>query len=161
MCILSLGSDCEHGLKPRFTAIEGDVIFEGEWPTEAILCFIVVVDEKPAELVLDPSLLKGFFQVPENLLKAGIDSVHFSIDMNPGEYNWIFVAILDSTALKDPENGLGWRNLASEFRDPQVPEQLGSVLIGEDDRPYIKMVVDFATPYQGVGNPGYFHLEGK
>jgi len=155
-----LGSKCDYGIKPRYTAVEGDVIFRGEWPEQAIMSFIVVVDEKPAELVLDTKLLKGFFQIPEYDVMSRTDSVHFNIELNEGVYNWIFVAILDSSALNNPENGLGWRNLAGEYRDESFPSQLGSVNIGEDSKPYIKIIVDFETPYQGVGNPGYFHLEG-
>ena len=45
--LLSLGNDCDRGLKPRLTAIEGDVIFIGEWPKEATGCYLAVTDVKP------------------------------------------------------------------------------------------------------------------
>ena len=158
-----MGSDCDHGLEPRFTAVEGDVIFEGGWPEGAEMAFVVVVDEKPDELVLDINLLKGFYQIPDDQV-GHADSLHFSIDVGAGVYNWAFVAILDSVALNDPDNGLGWRNLAGEYRDPADSTALGSILVGEDERPHIRIGVDFDTPYVGVGNdPGngeYFHLEG-
>ncbi|MCK5833105.1 hypothetical protein KAH81_05475 [bacterium] len=156
-----LGSNCEYGLAPRYTAVEGDLIFNGEWPEQAIMCFIVIVDEKPDELVLDPNLLKGFYQIPESDVSARTDSVHFEIELNQGSYNWTFVAILDSAALNDPENGLGWRNLATEYIDEEDPNKLGSLEIGESSKPKIRMLVDFTTPYQGIGNPGYFHLESR
>ena len=158
--LLSMGSKCDYGLKPRFTAVEGDVVFEGEWPEAAVMAFVVVTDEKPDELVLDMNLLKGFYQIPSSDVEAGVDSIHFEFDINPGVYNWTFVAILDSAALNDPENGMGWRNLAAEYLDPDDSTSLGSISVGEDSKPNIKMIVDFDDPYCGIGNPGYFHLEG-
>lgn len=156
LSLFLLGNKCDYGLKPRFTAIEGDLLITGEWPDAAVLSFIVVTDRKPDQLVLDPGLLKGFYQVPENYISSGVDSVHFEIEMNVGTYGWIFVAVLDSTAIRDPENGLGWRNLAGEYK---VNNQLGSVVIGEDERPYIKIYVDFTNPYWDH-IPGHdpFHL---
>jgi len=155
-----LGSNCDTGLEPRFTSISGDLIIDGEWPEEAVLCFVVVTNEKPEELVLDQSLLKGYFQFPDEIIEEEWDSTHFEFDLNPDTYNWVFVAILDSAAIKDPENSLGWRNLATEYTTSDEPPQLKSVTVGEDEQPFIKMKIDFDTPYQGVGNPGYFHLEG-
>lgn len=158
-----MGSNCDHGLKPRFTALEGDLLITGEWPEETEMCFIVATHEKPDELILDVQLVQGFYQLPDNVFEEDMDSLHFQIDMPPGEYGWIFFAVLDSAALSTENSSMGWRNLAAEYRDPEDNSKLGSVTIGQDEMPYVKIYCDFTTPYRGVGNDGpldYFHLEG-
>jgi len=158
-----IGSNCDHGLKPRFTAVEGDLIIKGEWPEGTEMCFVVVTYEKPEELVIDIQLVQGFYQVPNTVFEEEMDSTHFRIEMPAGEYGWVFFAILDSAALDTENSTMGWRNLAAEYRAPADSSQLGTITIGEDELPYVKMEVDFTTPYRGVGNDeplDYFHLEG-
>lgn len=158
-----MGSNCDHGLKPRFTALEGDLIIIGEWPEETEMCFLVATHEKPDELILDVQLVQGFYQLPDRVFNEGQDSIRFHIEMPAGEYGWVFFAILDSAALSTVNSNMGWRNLAAEYLDPSDESKLGSVTIGEEEMPFIKMVCDFTTPYRGVGNDGpldYFHLDG-
>jgi len=159
--LLCMGSECDFGLKPKFTVVEGDVLFLGDWPDEAVMAFIVVVDEKPDELVLDLNLLSGFYQIPEFDIENEVDSIHFEIELNAGVYNWVFIAILDSAALNDPDNGMGWRNLAAEYLDSDDSTSLGSISIGEDEKIFIEMIVDFDNPYRwrdDFGDLQYFHL---
>ncbi len=163
-CLFIMGSNCDHGLKPRFTALEGDLIIVGEWPEETEMCFIVATTEKPDELILDVQLVQGFYQLPDNVFHENKDSLRFHIDMPPGEYGWIFFAVLDSAALSTENSTMGWRNLAAEYLDPDDNSKLGSVVIGEDEMPFVRIECDFTTPYRGVGNDGsmdYFHLEGN
>jgi hypothetical protein len=161
--IFLMGSNCDHGLKPRFTALQGDLIVIGDWPERTEMCFLVATHEKPDQLILDVQLVQGFYQLPDNVFKDGLDSVRFHIEMPPGEYGWIFFAILDSSALSTVNSNMGWRNLAAEYIDPDDESKLGSVVIGEDEIPFVRIVCDFRTPYRGVGNDGlldYFHLDG-
>ncbi len=161
IALFTLGSDCDYGLKPRFTAVEGDIVITGDWPEEAKMCFLVVTFEKPEELVLDITLVQGMYQFPDAAFQENWDSTHFDIEMPAGEYCWVFFAILDSTAV---EGDLGWRNLAAEYLiEGQDSIELGKVNIGEDEKSSIKIKVDFTVPYRGIGNNGpldYFHLFG-
>ena len=159
---LSLGDNCDHGLKPRMTSIEGDVIFVGEWSDEATGCYLGVTNEKPMPLVLDPQLLMGAYQFPVQLVEEKWDSVHFWLEVDAGKYNWIFIVILDDMVFAEPPD-YGWRNLAGEYRDPEDSSQLGLVEVGGTEPSYIRIVVDFTVPYVGVGNSPseYFHLKSE
>ncbi|RKZ31935.1 hypothetical protein DRQ36_00415 [bacterium] len=162
IAVFSLGSNCEHGLKPRFTAVEGNVIVKGDWPEEAVNCFLCIVEEKPEELVLDMQLLSGYYPFPNKMVTEGWDSAYFYIELPAGNYGWVFVAILDSASLDLENPDIGWRNLAAEYRDPLDPDTLGKVIVGEDELPFIEIEIDFTVPYQGVGNSPdeRFHLIG-
>ncbi|GEM_PF-1923346 len=160
IAILSLGNDCDHGLKPRLTAIEGVVIFVGEWPEEAIACYLGIVKVKLEELELNLDTLEGVYEFPQQVITEKWDSVHFWMEIPSGEYSWIFVGIFDEMIFADPPD-YGWRNLAGEYRDPEDTSQLGTAVVARDQTPYVRIVVDFTTPYVGVGNDPwkYFHLK--